>query len=106
MIDSKIRPIINVAYVIIAFGCIDLVVTFLPFSNGVEKHDDVLVFGIIIALIHFVIGFSVIRRTKYGFIALKYYLQLFKLCIPIGTYIAYKLLKYIKDNDIDQYYGQ
>lgn len=94
----------SLAYMIISFGVIGLIVTFTPFNDGVEKNIDFITFGISMSLIHFVIGIAALKRTRYGFIALKYYLHVFKLFVPIGTYISYKVLKYIKDNNIERLY--
>jgi hypothetical protein len=63
------------------------------------------VFVFVNVLFHLLTGFGIWFRTSWGFYLLKFYLYYLLLCIPIGTYIARRVLSHIRENDIQRYFG-
>lgn len=62
------------------------------------------VFAYIFISIHLFIGITIVSRKRIGYVLLKHYLTVLKVGYPIGTMIANNILKYITDNDIDDYF--
>jgi hypothetical protein len=57
-------------------------------------------------LIYYLItGFGVILVTKWGYYTLKILLYAFFVAFPIGTFISYIMLSYMKKNDIRKLFG-
>jgi hypothetical protein len=57
-------------------------------------------FGAAITLWYFVTGIGILKRKVWGYYLLKSFLYLLLLSFPIGTFISYKSLKYMKKNSI------
>jgi hypothetical protein len=58
-------------------------------------------FVIVVSVYHLVVGIGLIRKKKWGLYSLKAYLYLWYIAFPIGTFIAYKTLKYIERHKIE-----
>ncbi len=54
---------------------------------------------------YLVLGLGVLFRTKWGYLLLKGFLYVLFVCFPIGTWISYKILSYIKRHELKQYFG-
>ncbi len=50
-------------------------------------------------------GIGILLRSRWGYFFFKFFLYILLLGFPIGTFIAYKSLKYIKGNDIKTLFG-
>ena len=61
---------------------------------------------IIVTAWHLLTGLGVIFRTRWGYPLFKGYLYFIYICFPIGTYIAYKSLRYLKENHIERFFGE
>lgn len=57
-----------------------------------------------LSIIHALMGAGVVFKKKWGFYCLKGYLFLLYIAFPIGTYIAFKSLKYINKYNIGEYF--
>ena len=57
-------------------------------------------FGTAITLWYFVTGIGILKRKIWGYYLLKSFLYLLLLSFPIGTFISYKSLKFMKKNSI------
>ena len=55
---------------------------------------------------HLITGLGVILKKTWGYYLLKFYLYVLLLAIPVGTYIAWKGLMYIRENDIENFFGR
>ena len=53
---------------------------------------------------HLITGLGIILQKMWGYYLMKLYLYLLLLGIPIGTYIALKSLRYIRDNQIEEFF--
>ena len=59
---------------------------------------------IFICIVHLIIGIGIAFEKKWAFRSLKIYLYLSLLAFPIGTYLSYSVLKFIKKNRIASYF--
>jgi hypothetical protein len=55
---------------------------------------------------HLITGLGVVLQKTWGYYLLKFYLYVLLLAVPIGTYIAWKSLMYIRDHDIENFFGR
>ena len=55
---------------------------------------------------HLITGLGVILQKMWGYYLLKFYLYVLLLAIPIGTYIAWKSLTYLRENEIENFFGR
>ncbi len=72
-----------------------------------QKGDfdrDVSLFVIVSMVGHGFVGFAILSLKRWGLVVFKCYLYLLFLAIPMGTYISYKTLRYMKKNRIDDIY--
>jgi hypothetical protein len=53
---------------------------------------------------HLITGLGIILQKMWGYYLMKLYLYLLLFAIPIGTYIALKCLRYIRDNQIEEFF--
>lgn len=62
-------------------------------------------FCYVYGFMHLVIGISIILKVKIGYKCLKYYLFYFlRLGYPIGSIIANNMLKYMDENNIEEFF--
>ena len=57
-----------------------------------------------IALWYFLTGLGVVGLKKWGYYLFKFFLYILFVSFPIGTVISYKTLKYMKKNNIKDYF--
>jgi len=57
-------------------------------------------FGITLTLWYFVTGIGILKRKIWGYYLLKSFLYVLLISFPIGTFISYKRLKFMKKNSI------
>ena len=62
--------------------------------------------GVIISLWYLITGIGILSLKKLGYFLFKFFLFVLFLAFPIGTIISYKSLKYIKENNIKNFYFQ
>ncbi len=92
------------------FGLVLIVLSFLIllfYYMFVCKSDASFEFGLFayfMSLLHMVTGIGVVLKKKWGFDLFKFYLKSLFYCIPIGTFISYLTFKYIKKNNIEEYF--
>jgi hypothetical protein len=101
--NSRIRPIIIFGYVLIGLSVAGLLF-FYWVSLQVELKPNDMYFIFIAAFGCIIIGIGVIKLTEWGYYLFKFFLYLLLICFPIGTLISYKILKYMKKNDIKSYF--
>lgn len=53
---------------------------------------------------HLITGLGIILQKMWGYYLLKVYLYVLLLAIPIGTYIAWQSLRYLRDNEIERFF--
>lgn len=66
-------------------------------------------FGVFLTIMitwHFLIGLGLILRKIWGYYLFVGFLYLSYPAFPIGTFIAHKGLKYIKENDIKSFFNK
>lgn len=76
-------------------------------SSEVKSFEKVFLLTIIapVVVYHFVMGVALVNKKKLGVMLLKAYLRFLYLGFPIGTYLAIKGLRYLKNVDLDIYLG-
>jgi hypothetical protein len=73
-----------------------------------DRPPDIHEFVIFIVLMggwYLTTGIGILLRSKWGYFFFKSFLYILLLGFPIGTFIAYASLKYIKRNDIKTLFG-
>ena len=53
---------------------------------------------------HLITGLGIVLRKMWGYYLLKFYLYALLLAVPIGTYIAWQSLGYLRDNEIKEFF--
>jgi hypothetical protein len=53
---------------------------------------------------HLITGLAIILRKMWGYYLLKLYLYVLLLGVPMGTYIAWQSLRYLRDNEIEKFF--
>jgi hypothetical protein len=66
--------------------------------------SDHVVFIVIILIIHSVVAIAVLSQKRWGLFLFKGYLYVLLLGFPVGTYVALRILRYIKHHEIDKLY--
>jgi hypothetical protein len=57
-------------------------------------------FGITITSWYLLTGIGMIAQRKWGYFLFKFFLYFLLLAFPVGTFVSYKALKYMKKNGI------
>jgi hypothetical protein len=70
----------------------------------IDVHEFVMFF-VLTSGWYLITGIGILLRRKWGYFLFKFFLYIFLLGFPVGTFIAYKSLKYIKRNDIKTLFG-
>ncbi len=60
---------------------------------------------VVVSTWHFVTGYGIVMRKKWGFAWMKLYLHVLFLGFPLGTIMAIKILNYIKANEIERFFS-
>jgi hypothetical protein len=73
-----------------------------------DRPPDIHVFVIFVVVVggwYLATGVGILLRSKWGYFLFKFFLYILLLGFPVGTFIAYKSLRYIKRNDIKPLFG-
>jgi hypothetical protein len=62
-------------------------------------------FGITLTLWYLVTGIGILKRKVWGYYLLKSFLYMLLIGFPLGTFISYKSLKFMKENSIKKEFG-
>lgn len=98
---KKYIPIKIVGYFFICFSMFAVY-----FFRAELKLSGFREFLIVVLSWYFLIGFGLILRKIWGYYLFVGFLYLSYPGFPIGTFIAYKGLKYIKENDIKAFFNK
>lgn len=71
---------------------------------NIDVHKFV-TFFVLISGWYLTTGIGILLRSKWGYFFFKFFLYILLLGFPVGTFIAYKSLKYMKRNDIKTLFG-
>jgi Zn-dependent protease with chaperone function len=80
-------------------GLFDFYIILIVLKNQ-SVSTEVIMFVAIMTTWYVVTGIGILRRTRWGYYLLKSILYLLFLSFPIGTFISYKSLKFMKKNSI------
>ncbi len=94
-----LKPITHFGVFFVTLGCAGVILHLFALGD-VRYTAGFKAFVVVGSLLHVLIGVGVFLRTSWAFCALKFYLYLLYLVVPIGTYIAIKTLKYIENHDV------
>jgi hypothetical protein len=88
------------------FGSLCLVTSLLAVIMFFRMEDQTFrVFSSVIAVWHLATGLGISLRTSWGFHLLKINLYILMLGVPLGTMLARYLLRYIRENQIREFFG-
>ena len=102
--NTTLRPIKIFAAILIAIGAIGVLLD-IGYLNDPNLSILFKIFGILISLWHLLGGIGLLLQRSWGLYIFKIYLYVLFLGMPIGTYIAYKTLNYIKNNELDKFFS-
>lgn len=74
--------------------------TFVLLLSSKDQPSSHYIFGIIVTFWYLVTGIGVLMRQRWGYYLFKLFLYVLFLAFPVGTYISYKSLVYIKTNNV------
>lgn len=79
---------------------------FMFYSVQADPEYDGLfdVFLISMSSFYFITGVGLLAQKAWGFYLFKLFLFIWLLGVPIGTYISYKTLQYIKKHDLEKFF--
>lgn len=97
---KKYVPMKISGYFFICFALFALI-----FLRAALRESGFREFLIVMVAWHFFVGLGLILRKIWGYYLFVGYLYFLYPGFPIGTFIAYKGLKYIKENDIKQFFN-
>jgi hypothetical protein len=101
--DKTIRPLKFFGVVLLAIGVAGIFFDFIYLGDS-ELSTGFKLFGVLISIWHLLAGVGILTQKAWGFYIFKSYLYTLFLGVPIGTYIALKMLSYIKRNDLKKYF--
>ena len=100
LVDYRIfRPVRNAGIFFVAIAIVGL-----AFHAGSLREPEFRWFIIIMTAGHLFTGLGILFRKVWGYYLLKSYLYLMLLGFPIGTWIAVKSLRYIKEKEIVRFF--
>ncbi len=104
---SKERFLKTYGIVLIFLSACGFCMLVLLYIMGVRPRDIRLfvIFSILMGSWYLTTGIGILLRRKWGYFFFKSFLYFLLLSFPIGTFIAYASLKYIKSNDIKSLFG-
>lgn len=70
-----------------------------------EPYKGPIILPFILIAWHVVTGIGILSRKRWGFVFLKTYLYIMYLGIPVGTWLSKKILRYIKDHEIERFFS-
>jgi hypothetical protein len=68
--------------------------------NNLSDRTEGIIFGVIMVTWYAVTGIGILKRKAWGYYLLKSFLYVLLISFPIGTFISYKSLKFMKKNSI------
>ena len=98
---EKFRPVRAGGIVLLTIGVAGFLFHFESLSNPRFKW-----FILAMTTWHLITGLGVILQKAWGYYLLKFYLYVMLLGVPVGTYVAWKSLKYLREIDIENYFGR
>jgi len=102
--DEKFIPIRNVGLILILIAAAFTLVYFAPDDITSDNIFSYIVFVIIVW--HLFTGLGIIWQKKWGYYLFKFYLYVMLINPPVGTCLALKGLKYIKENEIYRFFDE
>ena len=100
---NKYKPLMTFGLLLAIAGIIGFFMGIVILRES-NMNSDMAYFAFIMSIWHFSTGLGVIIKKPWGYYLLKIYLYFMLIGIPIGTMISMKILKYIKDNEIKDYF--
>jgi hypothetical protein len=101
--NDILRPVKIFGSILFIIGFIGIIFDF-TYLNDPELSTGFKIFGVVVSMWHLLGGIGVLLKKAWGFYIFKSYLYILILGIPIGTYIAFKMLGYIKRNNLKEYF--
>jgi len=98
-LDSRIRFLRIYAFVLVALAVLGLWVLHIASRSGrLSSLHDYCVMGVLVYYLVTAVG--LLRRNIWGYYLFKFFLYLLIISFPIGTFIAYKSLRYMRESDV------
>jgi amino acid transporter len=102
--NSKLPTPLTVIAIVLICSCVIGVFLLNDLMRDKRYDAEFVVFIVIMLIIHTVVAIAVLSRRRWGLFLFKGYLYVLLLALPIGTYIALRILRYIKHDEIDNLY--
>ncbi len=103
--DDKFKPINIFGYIISTFGIVGLAMApVILGGNGVSEPVWFIVVGLLQILLFLIGGVGIVMRKSWAYYILKLILYWLLIAFPIGTLISVKMLKYVKKNNIKDFF--
>lgn len=99
--DKDIKPINIFGYFLIAMGAICILFAYWAHLKG---FNPPIYFVIAVTTWYLLTGVGVIKQTTWGYYLFIFFLYVLFISFPIGTYISYKTLSYMKRKEIKKYF--
>jgi hypothetical protein len=96
---NKFRPVRTGGILLITVGVAGLLFHFEHLTDPRFKF-----FILVTTSWHLITGLGIILQKMWGYYLLKLYLYVLLLAIPVGTYIAWQSLRYLRDNEIERFF--
>lgn len=77
---------------------------FFSLQTDPEFDSSFKIFLIGMIIFHFITGVGLLIQKFWGFYLFKLFLFIWLLGVPIGTFISYKTLQYIKRHDLEKFF--
>ncbi|PIE74508.1 MAG: hypothetical protein CSA18_04715 [Deltaproteobacteria bacterium] len=102
IIPDLYKPIRNFGYFFVIIGLCGFLVLLTELQE-IEHTFAIWIFIGSISLLHIFIGLGIIFKKKMWFGFFKGYLQCMFVAYPLGTILSKKILKYIEQNNIENF---
>ncbi len=99
--NDKLKPIRIFGYVLIGASISVVLFTYWIVRQGLPP---LFYFTASVTAWYLLTGIGIIRPTKWGYYLFKFFLITLFVAFPIGTFISYKTLSYMKKNNIRDYF--
>jgi len=105
MIDySHFKPVRFAGSFCIIITIIGIIFHYNTLTNH-EVDSSFKYFVTIVSIFSLFVGLGILLQKMWGYYLMKLYLFIFLLGVPIGTYLALKALRYLKENEIKKFFG-
>lgn len=101
--DNKLKPIRTFGSILAVAGIFGIF-ALLAELNAPKLDMGGIFFLIFMTTWHLISGLGILLRKKWGFILMKLYLYILYLGFPLGTLLAIRILSYIKENEIKDFF--